>query len=113
MDLRAVDLLARLRLAADVRVVAASAELWALIDLCGLLDALGPGIGCSGSKLVPAQQTANGLPAWGQYKPSDEGGYEPWALQVVEVIGGKIAELTFFLDTKTLFPLFGLPERLA
>jgi RNA polymerase sigma-70 factor (ECF subfamily) len=74
---------------------------------------LGPGIGCSGSKLVPAQQTANGLPAWGQYKPSDEGGYEPWALQVVEVIGGKIAELTFFLDTKTLFPLFGLPERLS
>jgi hypothetical protein len=41
VDLRAVDLLARLRLAADVRVVAASAELWALIDFCGLLDALG------------------------------------------------------------------------
>ena len=73
----------------------------------------GPGIGCQGSKLVPAQHTANGLPAWGQYKPSDEGGYEPWALQVVEVIGGKIAEMTFFLDTKTLFPLFGLPERVA
>jgi RNA polymerase sigma-70 factor, ECF subfamily len=73
----------------------------------------GPGIGCQGSKLVPAHHTANGLPAWGQYKPSDEGGYEPWALQVVEVIGGKVAEMTFFLDTKTLFPLFGLPERLA
>lgn len=73
----------------------------------------GPGIGCKGSKLVPAQRTANGLPAWGQYKPSDEGGYDPWALQVVEVIDGKIAELTFFLDTKTLFPMFGLPERLA
>jgi RNA polymerase sigma-70 factor (ECF subfamily) len=73
----------------------------------------GPGIGCQGSKLVPAPHTANGLPAWGQYKPSDEGGYEPWALQVVEVIGGKIAEMTFFLDTKTLFPLFGLPERVA
>ena len=42
MDLRAVDLLARLRLAADVRVVSASAELWALIDLSGLRDALGP-----------------------------------------------------------------------
>jgi hypothetical protein len=41
VDLRAVDLLARLRLAADVRVVAASAELWALIDLCGLCDVLG------------------------------------------------------------------------
>src|SRR3954464_11648206 len=73
----------------------------------------GPGIGCSGSKLLPAQGTANGLPAWGQYKPSAEGGYEPWALQVVEVVGGKVAELTFFLDTKTLFPLFGLPERIA
>ena len=73
----------------------------------------GPGIGCRGSKLVPARQTANGLPAWGQYKPSEGGGYEPWALQVVEVIGGKIAEMTFFLDTKTLFPLFGLPERLS
>ncbi len=72
----------------------------------------GPGIGCSGSKLVPAT-SANGMPAWGQYKPSPEGGYEPWALQVVEVSGGRISELTFFLDTKTLFPLFGLPERVA
>jgi hypothetical protein len=41
VDLRAVKLLARLRLAADVRVVSASAELWGLIDLCGLRDALG------------------------------------------------------------------------
>jgi len=41
VDLRAVDLLARLRLAADVRVVSASAELWALIDLCGLRETLG------------------------------------------------------------------------
>jgi RNA polymerase sigma-70 factor (ECF subfamily) len=72
----------------------------------------GPGIGCSGSKLVPAT-SANGMPAWGQYKPSPEGGYEPWALQVVEVSGGRVSELTFFLDTKTLFPLFGLPERVA
>jgi RNA polymerase sigma-70 factor (ECF subfamily) len=72
----------------------------------------GPGIGCQGSKLVPAG-TANGMPAWGQYKPSAEGGYEPWALQVVEVSDGRVAELTFFLDTRTLFPLFGLPERLA
>ncbi|HEY3542689.1 MAG TPA: sigma-70 family RNA polymerase sigma factor [Gaiellaceae bacterium] len=72
----------------------------------------GPGIGCKGSKLVPAR-SANGLPAWGQYKPSPDGGYDPWALQVVEVEGGRVAEMTFFLDTKTLFPLFGLPERLA
>jgi RNA polymerase sigma-70 factor (ECF subfamily) len=69
----------------------------------------GPGIGCQGSRVVPAG-TANGSPAFGQYKPSESGeGYEPWALQVVELENGKIVELTFFLDTETLFPLFGLP----
>jgi RNA polymerase sigma-70 factor (ECF subfamily) len=72
----------------------------------------GPGIACQGSKLLPAQESANGLPAWGQYKPSPDGGYEPWALQVVEISDGRVAELTFFLDTKTLFPRFGLPDRL-
>jgi RNA polymerase sigma-70 factor, ECF subfamily len=72
---------------------------------------LGPGIGCRGSRLVPTV-AANGSPAYGQYKPSPDGGYEPWALQVIEVSGGRIAELTFFLDTKTVFPLFGLPDRL-
>ncbi len=71
----------------------------------------GPGIGCRGSKLVPVVQ-ANGAPAFGQYKPSPDGGYEPWALQVVEVSGGRVGELTFFLDTERLFPLFGLPPRL-
>jgi RNA polymerase sigma-70 factor, ECF subfamily len=69
----------------------------------------GPGIGCKGSKLLPAAESANGLPAWGQYKPAADGGYEPWALQVVEISAGRVAELTFFLDTKTLFPRFGLP----
>jgi RNA polymerase sigma-70 factor (ECF subfamily) len=72
----------------------------------------GPGIGCKGSRMVPVE-TANGSPAFGQYKPSESGaGYEPWALQVLEVSGGGIAELTFFLDTEMLFPLFGLPLHL-
>jgi len=72
----------------------------------------GPGAGCRGSRLVPAG-SANGSPAYGQYKPSATGdGYEPWALQVVELKEGRVAELTFFLDTETLFPLFGLPARL-
>ena len=70
----------------------------------------GPGIGCSGSRVVPAG-SANGSPAFAQYKPSPEGGYEPWALQVVEVSGDRIGELTFFLDTARLFPLFGVPLR--
>ncbi len=72
----------------------------------------GPGIGCRGSRVIPTT-AANGSPAFGQYKPSDSGdGYEPWALQVLEIEDGKIVEFTFFLDTDTLFPLFGLPARL-
>jgi len=72
----------------------------------------GPGIGCQGSKVVPTV-SANGSPAYGQYKPSATGdGYDPWALQVIEMSEGRIVEFTFFLDTETLFPLFGLPARL-
>jgi RNA polymerase sigma-70 factor (ECF subfamily) len=72
----------------------------------------GPGIGCRGSRLIPVA-SANGLPAFGQYKPSETGeGYEPWALNVVRLGEGGVKELTFFLDTERLFPLFGLPPRL-
>ena len=71
----------------------------------------GPGVGCSGSRVLPTV-AANGSPAFGQYKPAEGGGYEPWALQVVELSAGRIAEFTFFLDTERLFPLFGLPPRL-
>jgi RNA polymerase sigma-70 factor (ECF subfamily) len=71
----------------------------------------GPGIACKGSRVIPVR-TANGAPAFGQYKIDPEGGYAPWALQVLETSGGRIAELTFFLDTERLFPLFGLPEHL-
>ena len=70
---------------------------------------VGPGGGCRGSRVIPVI-AANGAPAFGQYKPRDSGeGYEPWSLQVLEIQGGKIVELTFFLDTATVFPLFGLP----
>jgi RNA polymerase sigma-70 factor, ECF subfamily len=72
---------------------------------------LGPGIGCRGSRVLPTI-SANGSPTFGQYKPSPQGGYDPWALQVIELADGRISELTFFLDTARLFPLFGLPLRL-
>ena len=69
----------------------------------------GPGIGCKGSRVIPTV-AANGSPAFGQYKPREDGsGYDPWALQVVELRDGLIGEMTFFLDTERLFPLFGLP----
>ncbi|HEX6263470.1 MAG TPA: sigma-70 family RNA polymerase sigma factor [Actinomycetota bacterium] len=86
-------------------------ELWLQTHEDVVVWCLGPGIGCRGSRLVPVE--ANGVPAFGQYKPSESGqGYEPWSLQVPEISGGRISGLTFFLDTATLFPLFGLPLRL-
>ena len=73
---------------------------------------VGPGAGCRGSRVIPTA-AANGAPAFGQYKPSASGsGYDPWALQVLEIADGRIVELTFFLDTERVFPLFGLPARL-
>jgi RNA polymerase sigma-70 factor (ECF subfamily) len=73
---------------------------------------VGPGAGCRGSRVIPTV-AANGSPAFGQYKPSDSGeGYDPWALQVLEISDGRIVEFTFFLDTERVFPLFELPLRL-
>jgi RNA polymerase sigma-70 factor (ECF subfamily) len=69
---------------------------------------LGQGAGCRGSRLVPT--VANGLPAFGQYRASGPSGrHEPWSLQVLEITDGRIAGTNYFLDTDTLFPLFGLP----
>jgi RNA polymerase sigma-70 factor, ECF subfamily len=87
-------------------------DLW----LSGRSDILswwvGPGAGCRGSRVIPTI-AANGAPAFGQYKPSATGeGYEPWALQVLEIRDGRIVDFTFFLDTETVFPLFGLPLEL-
>ena len=71
----------------------------------------GPGIECAGSRVIPAGR-ANGWPAFGQSKRAPGGGHDPWALQVVEFSGGAVSELTFFLDTVRLFPLFGLGAHL-
>jgi RNA polymerase sigma-70 factor (ECF subfamily) len=72
----------------------------------------GPGMGCRGSRVIPVEP-ANGSIAFGQYKPSESGsGHDPWALQVLEIVDGKIVDITFFLSTERLFPLWGLPPRL-
>ncbi len=87
-------------------------ELW----LTGREDILacwvGQGAGCRGSRVIPTR-AANGAPAFGQYKPAENGdGFEPWALQVLEIEDGRVKEFTFFLDTEHVFPLFGLPPHL-
>jgi RNA polymerase sigma-70 factor (ECF subfamily) len=74
---------------------------------------LGRGIGCRGSHLVATR--ASGLPAFAQYRATHDGGHRAWALNVLELSGGRIARTTFFLDVEALFPTFGLrlelPQR--
>jgi RNA polymerase sigma-70 factor (ECF subfamily) len=72
----------------------------------------GTGHECEGSRLLPTR--ANGAPAFGQYRPNRDGtpGYHAWALQVVEVAGGKVVALNSFLDTPHIFPMFCLPLTL-
>jgi RNA polymerase sigma-70 factor (ECF subfamily) len=70
---------------------------------------LGPGAECRGSRLVAV--SANGGPAFAQYRRDGAGGYRPWSLQLLEVRGGRVAELHTFLDPR-LFEAFGLPASL-
>lgn len=72
---------------------------------------LGRGAGCRGSRLLPT--AASGGPAFGQYRPSPDGGHRPWALITLEVSMGRITGMTSFLDTAQLFPLFDLPLELS
>lgn len=69
---------------------------------------LGRGAGCRGSRLVPT--AACGSPAFAQYRHD---GREPWALIVLELDGDRIANMTYFLDTATLFPKFVFPMQLT
>ncbi|HET7824781.1 MAG TPA: sigma-70 family RNA polymerase sigma factor [Anaeromyxobacter sp.] len=71
---------------------------------------LGRGCGCRGSRLLPT--AACGSPAFAQYRAAPGGGWEPWALIVLELAGDRIAGWNSFLDTATLFPMFGVPARL-
>lgn len=70
---------------------------------------VGPGAGCAGSKLLPV--AASGTAGFGSYKPAGPGRWEPWALQVIEVKGGRIAGHHNFLFPE-LFAEFGLPDHL-
>ncbi len=71
---------------------------------------LGPGCGCRGSRLVATE--ANGCAAFGAYRVDPDGGHAPFAIQVIEVAGGRIIGHHNFVDP-SLFPAFGLPDHLA
>ena len=73
----------------------------------------GHGIACKDSRLVPI--VANDMPAFGHYKRDpDDGVYRPWAIQVIEISGGRVSHLHHFIDFDTkLFARFGLPPTFA
>jgi RNA polymerase sigma-70 factor (ECF subfamily) len=78
-------------------------------DITGFMTSIGHE--CEGSRLLPVE--VNGLPGFAHYKPDPEaGGLSPWSIQVLEISDGRLTGFHFFLDTKRLFPLFGLPLRL-
>lgn len=70
---------------------------------------LGQGIGCKGSRMVAVR--ANGAPAFGHYRQAGPNRHEPFSIQIVEVVGDRIAGLHNFLYPE-LFPAFGLPDHL-
>ncbi len=54
-------------------------------DIAAFMVQPGPSA-CRGSRLLPTW--ANGCPAFGQYRRDPDGGFAPWALQVLEISGG-------------------------
>ncbi len=69
---------------------------------------LGPGSECRGSRVLATE--ANGSPAVAQWRPTADGGFEPWALHVLEVSDGKVAHISSFLNLDNeLFLKLGLP----
>jgi RNA polymerase sigma-70 factor (ECF subfamily) len=69
----------------------------------------GQGAACEGSRLL--QTRANGYPAFGAYKRSPNGGFDPFSIQIIEIAGGRVVGLHHFLSAE-LFALFGLPDHL-
>jgi RNA polymerase sigma-70 factor, ECF subfamily len=70
---------------------------------------LGEGIVCKDSKLVPVQ--VNGTAGFACYHKAGNGVWEPWAIQVIEVAGGKLAGHHNFVYPE-LFAEFRLPPRI-
>jgi RNA polymerase sigma-70 factor (ECF subfamily) len=74
---------------------------------------LGRGIACKGSRVIPVASSANGSPAFAQYKPSEDGSrFEPWALQVLEIEERRDRGDDLLPRHRERVPLFGAPLEL-
>jgi len=71
---------------------------------------LGEGIGCKGARLLPVQ--VNGTAGFGNYRLTRPGLWEPFAIQVIEVSGGRIVGHHNFIYPER-FADFGLPPRIV
>jgi len=69
----------------------------------------GQGIGCTGSKLIPI--AVNGTAGFGSYRMTRPGLWEPFAIQVIDVVDGRIVGHHNFLYPEQ-FADFGLPPRI-
>ncbi|MEZ5233800.1 MAG: sigma-70 family RNA polymerase sigma factor [Acidimicrobiales bacterium] len=67
------------------------------------------GIGCKGGRLLPV--AVNGCAGFGNYRLTRPGLWEPFGLQVIEVVGGRIAAQHNFLYPER-FAEVGLPPRI-
>ena len=77
-------------------------------NIASLVDTQCPG----GTKEMPMIRTsANGQPAYGLYMRQREGHFEPFHLQVLQLVDGRVQHVAAFFDTE-LFATFGLPATL-
>jgi len=67
---------------------------------------VGQGIGCKGGRLLPV--AVNGTAGFGNYRPAGPGRWEPFAVQVIEIVGEKIIGHHNFLYPER-FGDFALP----
>ncbi|MFF1379935.1 sigma-70 family RNA polymerase sigma factor [Streptomyces sp. NPDC058308] len=98
-------------LAEDAIMTMPPFDLWlrGTADITGFMSTMGAS--CADSRLFPVN--VNGTPGFAHYKPDpDNGGFAPWAIQVIEISAGRITGFHCFLDTERWFPLFGLAPRL-
>jgi RNA polymerase sigma-70 factor (ECF subfamily) len=77
-------------------------------DIGRLVAAQCPG-GVHDMPMVATQ--GNGQPAFGLYMRGRDGAFWPFHLQVLTLRGTRVSHVVAFFDT-TLFPAFGLPERI-
>lgn len=98
-------------LAEDAVMTMPPFDLWlrGTADITGFMTTVGAS--CANSRLIPVN--VNGTPGFAHYKPDpDNGGFAPWAIQVIEISEGRITGFHCFLDTPRWFPLFGMPLHL-